>query len=82
MTVTTKSQVSELPEGSVKVYWTVVGPGGSIVGGVWVDDVRTSPESSVAVGSVQSTNAAVSPGFVVVEKLDGHPLTTGGVMST
>ena len=68
MTLTLKVQVALLPDPSVKVYVTSVVPTSKKFPGAWVLPVRvTTPELSVAVGSVQLTVVPVSPELTVVD---------------
>ena len=81
LTTTLKLVVALLPDPSVKVYVTVVVPTLKKVPGWWVLPVRvTTPESSVAVGSVQLIVVPVLPDGTVV-KISLMPLITGGVVS-
>ena len=81
LTTTLKLVVALLPDPSVKVYVTVVVPTLKKVPGWWVLPVRvTTPELSVAVGSVQLTVVPVLPDGTVV-KISLMPLITGGVVS-
>ena len=81
MTKTLKDLVALLPDPSVKVYVTGVVPTLKKVPGWWVLSVRvTTPELSVAVGSVQLTVVPVLPdGTVTTMSLAS--LITGGVVS-
>ena len=81
VTTTLKLVVALLPDPSVKVYVTVVVPTLKKVPGEWVLPVRvTTPELSVAVGSVQVTVVPVLPDETVL-KISSMPLITGGVVS-
>ena len=75
-------QVALLPDPSVKVYVTAVVPTGKKVPGAWVLDVReTTPELSVAVGSVQVTVVPVTPVLTVSVMSLMHAMT-GATVST
>ena len=78
-TLTLNVQEALLPDPSVKVYVTWVVPTLKKVPGAWVLPVReTTPELSVAVGSVHVTVVPVLPAVtVVVTSL--MQATTGGV---
>ena len=77
--MTLKVQVALLPDPSVKVYVTGVVPTLKKDPGWWVLPVReTTPELSVAVGSVHVTVAPVLP-VVVVTVTSLMQAMTGGV---
>ena len=81
-TLTLKVQVALLPDPSVKVYVTWVVPTLKKVPGAWVLPVKeTTPELSVAVGSVHVTVVPVLPDVTVVVMSLRHVMT-GAVVST
>ena len=81
MTMTLKVLVALLPDPSVKVYVTGVVPTLKKVPGEWVLPVRvTTPELSVAVGSLQLTVVPVLPDATVTT-MSFTSVITGGVVS-
>ena len=83
VTETTNAQVALLPDGSVKVYDTVVDPMGKAAPEVWVLVlVGWAPELSVAVGEFQVAMAVVAPWAAVTETPVGQLAIEGAVWST
>ena len=64
------------------MYVTIVVPTGkSLFGACVLRTVGVLPELSVAVGSVQTTKAELTPAEAVIRMSSGHPLTNGGIVS-
>ena len=77
-----KEQLSELPDGSLNSYVTVVDPTVKNCPGEWLlDDRVTLPELSVAVASWKVTVLPVCPRDTV-SVIDRGQVTTGGILST
>ena len=80
-TVTVKAAVDVLPEGSVAVYVTVVGPLVKVAPGLWLL-VSVALQLSCAVGSVHVTAALQLPASMDWVMSVGMPTISGAVTST
>lgn len=79
--MTLKEHVAIFPDGSLNVYSTSVDPKGKPSPG-FADRVElTDPESSVADGSVQTTEMSLDPTTASTSISDGHPTITGSMLS-
>ena len=72
---------TELPELSVAVYVTVVGPIGKLSPELWSDIKDTMPELSEAVGSVHVVEPVAPPLSVLIVWALGQPLMAGSSLS-